>query len=174
MCAKKSAAVDNVERAEGDSKPQLQIGMFLSNSQLKLLANFADDPKFKGNKPDGLMIRVGMFPPKVIGGERKGKHTIEIIPYKNNFDDDTKFENLSDDDFNKLIKYFEFEEADKGIGYLDIELGYPEPSRPQFPLGVLDGKTDHNIYKINNEENYGGGGGGPSQIYPRPGSNGNT
>ncbi len=173
MCANKSAAVENVELAEGLSEP-LQIGMFLSNSQLKLLANFADDPKFASNRPDGLIIRVGMFPPKEIGGKLKGKHTIEIIPYKNNFDATTRFEDLSDDDFNKLIKYFEFEGAERGIGYLDIELGYPEPKIPQFPLGEIESKTDHNKYKIDNSTNYGGGGGGPSQTYPRPGSNGNT
>ena len=169
MCAKKSEAVKNVERAEKLPK-KLQIGMFLSNSQLKKLAEFADDAKFTGNKPDGIVIRVGMFPPK----GSLGKHTIEIIPYKNNFNASTHFEDLSNADFNKLIKYFEF----NGItGYLDIDLGHPETEIPRFPRGHDgSGNTSQNKYKINNQTNYDdeGGGGGPSQTYPRPGSNGNT
>ncbi len=156
-----SNALKNVREAE---KNGLAIGMFLSNAHLAKLLEYlkeqGQESKDGKKKPAGIWIRVGRISDS--NGELRF-NKIELIPYQNNFDKDTKFEDLNEAESDALISPWR-------EGYMDVVLGYPEPDIPTFPNGKdMDGKTDHNFIRIDNENDGGGGSYGGNIQKPKAG-----
>lgn len=146
---KLSTALNAVQQSD------VKAGIYLSNSQLKELIKYRQFDQ--ENKPDGLFFYVGQR--KVT--ENQLVYTIEIVPYKNNF------QPVIPEGEEALVPFVhEDTKVIEGVdvtveteGWLVANLGYLKPDFQSYPNSQLSAFFPINPLILDN-----GGGGGPGGI----------